>query len=248
MLHRADHGGTRVTTLDPAVQVTIARTREDVAMLHEELVRHDLVVWTSGTVSARVPGADLFVIKPSGVAYDSLSPENLVLCTFDGTVVRDTPGWGQTPSTDAALHGRVYRSLPQVGGIVHTHSTYATAWATLGEPVPCVTTTMAKEFGGEIPLVGIAAEGDDGAAIIDALGIQRSAALLLQNHGLFTVGETAGDAVRRAVLAEDAARTAHAARTLGELIPLPTLFVDDLFEAATTTRTRLTAGVGNDTA
>jgi L-ribulose-5-phosphate 4-epimerase len=231
--------------LDPAAQVAVARIREKVAALHEELIRHQLVVWTSGNVSARVPGADLFVIKPAGISYAEVSPENLVLCTFDGEVVADTPGWDRMPSDDAAIHGSVYRALPEVGGIVHTHSTFATAWAALAEPVPCMLTSMAKEFGGEIPVVP---SGSDWAGIVDALSTQRSRAVLLQNHGLFAVGAGPRDAVRVAVLAEDSARTAHAARLLGEPAGMPQTLVDELYRSATSSRNRTTAGTDPDTA
>ena len=101
----------------PEVQVAIARTRDDVARLHEELVRYELVVWTGGNVSGRVPGADLFVIKPSGVIYDDLAPENMILCDLDGNVIPDTPGWERSPSSDTAAHAYVYRNMPEVGGV-----------------------------------------------------------------------------------------------------------------------------------
>ena len=141
-----------MNTIDPTTQVAIARTREEVARLHEELVRYELVVWTGGNVSARVPGAELFIIKPSGVFYDDLSPENQILCDFDGNVIAHTPGSNRVPSSDTAAHAYVYRNMPEVGGVVHTHSTYATAWAARGEAIPCVITAMADEFGGEIPV------------------------------------------------------------------------------------------------
>jgi L-ribulose-5-phosphate 4-epimerase len=125
---------------------TISALRSEVATLHAELPRWGLVVWTAGNVSARVPSHDLFVIKPSGVAYDQLSPEAMVVCNLDGNLV-DGDG---SPSSDTAAHAYVYRHLPQVGGVVHTHSTYATAWAARGEPIPCVLTMMADEFGSDI--------------------------------------------------------------------------------------------------
>ena len=126
----------------------IRAVREQVAALHAELVRYGLVVWTGGNVSGRVPGEELFVIKPSGVGYDELSPENMILCTLDGEVVPGTQGSGRSPSSDTAAHAYVYRNMAEVGGVVHTHSTYATAWAARAEPIPCVITAMADEFGG----------------------------------------------------------------------------------------------------
>ncbi len=124
------------TDFTPELQVTIARVREEVSALHADLVRYGLVVWTGGNVSGRVPGAELFVIKPSGVSYDELAPENMILCDFDGAVIPDTPGAERAPSSDTAAHAYVYRHLPEVGGVVHTHSPYATAWAARGEAHP----------------------------------------------------------------------------------------------------------------
>eukprot|EP01031_Cornospumella_fuschlensis_P015522 gene15522-18975_t len=200
-----------MTAFAPEIQVAIARTRDEVARLHEELVRYELVVWTGGNVSARVPGADLFVIKPSGVSYDDLSPENQILCDLDGTVIPNTPGWERSPSSDTATHAYIYRHMAAVGGVVHTHSTYATAWAARGEAIPCVITAMADEFGGEIPIGPFAIIGDDsiGQAVVATLTGHRSRAVLMQNHGVFTIGKDAKDAVKAAVMTEDVARTIH---------------------------------------
>jgi len=216
----------------PEIEVAIARTRDDVARLHDELVRYELVVWTGGNISGRVPGADLFVIKPSGVIYDELGPENMILCDLDGTVIPDTPGWERSPSSDTAAHAYVYRNLPEVGGVVHTHSTYATAWAARGEAIPCVITAMADEFGGEIPVGPFAIIGDDsiGRGIVETLTGHRSPAVLMQNHGVFTIGADAKAAVKAAVMAEDVARTVHIARQGGELIPIPQESIDSLFD------------------
>ena len=217
--------------IDPATQVAVARTRELVASLHGELVRYGLVVWTGGNVSGRVPGADLFVIKPSGVDYDDLSPENMILCDLDGNVIPNTPGWERSPSSDTAAHAHVYRSMPEVGGVVHTHSTYATAWAARGEEIPCVITAMADEFGGPIPVGPFAIIGDDsiGVGIVETLTDHRSPAVLMQNHGVFTIGRDATGAVKAAVMAEDVARTVHIAKQGGELIPIPQQHIDALY-------------------
>src|ERR1700684_4600148 len=126
----------------------ITALAETVCALHAELVRNGLVAWTSGNVSARVPGSDLMVIKPSGVSYDDLTPESMVVCDLDAKPI--SPG-SLSPSSDAATHAYIYRQMPEVGGVVHTHSSYATAWAARGEAIPCVITAMADEFGGEIP-------------------------------------------------------------------------------------------------
>ena len=216
---------------EPAIQVAIARTREQVASLHDELVRYELVVWTGGNVSGRVPGADLFVIKPSGVSYEDLSPENMILCDLDGNVIPATPGWERSPSSDTAAHAYVYRNMPWVGGVVHTHSTYATAWAARGEEIPCVITAMADEFGGPIPVGPFAIIGDDtiGRGIVATLTGHRSRAVLMQNHGVFTIGTDAKDAVKAAIMAEDVARTVHIAKQGGPVIPIAQEHIDALF-------------------
>ncbi len=218
--------------LSPEVQVAVARVRDEVAALHAELVRYGLVVWTGGNVSGRVPGADLFVIKPSGVGYDELDAAAMILCTLDGEVVPDTPGSDRSPSSDTAAHAYVYRSMPEVGGVVHTHSPYACAWAAVGEPIPCVLTAIADEFGGEIPVGPFASIGDDsiGRGIVETLRGHRSPAVLMANHGPFTIGRDARAAVKAAVMVEDAARSAHLARQLGEPRPIAPAAIDQLHD------------------
>ncbi|SDS69166.1 L-ribulose 5-phosphate 4-epimerase [Nocardioides scoriae] len=210
------------------VQSTIGTLRREVCALHAELTRYQLVVWTAGNVSARVPGHDLLVIKPSGVSYDDLTPENMVVCDLEGRVVD-----GQhAPSSDTEAQAYVYREMPQVGGVVHTHSTYATAWAARAEPVPCVLTMGADEFGGEIPVGPFAVIGDDsiGRGIVDTLRGSRSPAVLMQNHGVFSIGPTARAAVKAAVMCEDVARTVHVSRQLGAPVPISQPQVDALFD------------------
>jgi len=215
-----------VTTIDASEEV-ISEVRDEVCRLHAELVRAGLVAWTSGNVSARVPDADLMVIKPSGVAYDDLTPRSMVLCDLDGTPI---PGETLSPSSDTAAHAYVYRHMPAVGGVVHTHSAYATAWAARGEPIPCVLTAIADEFGGEIPIGPFALIGGDdiGKGIVATLSGHRSPAVLMRSHGVFTVGPTARDAVKAAVMCEDAARTVHLARVLGAPEPLAADQIDAL--------------------
>jgi L-ribulose-5-phosphate 4-epimerase len=210
------------------VQDTVARLRVQVAALHAELTRYQLVVWTAGNVSARVPGRDLMVIKPSGVAYDDLTPENMVVCDLHGRVVDGE----HAPSSDTDAQAYVYRHLPQIGGVVHTHSTYATAWASRAEPIPCVLTMMADEFGGEIPVGPFALIGDDsiGRGIVDTLSGSRSPAVLMRNHGVFTIGKDARAAVKAAVMCEDVARTVHIARQLGDPQPIAQADIDSLFD------------------
>ena len=196
--------------------------------LHAELTGYNLVAWTAGNVSARVPGADLMVIKPSGVSYDDLTPEAMIVCDLDGEVVRGD----YAPSSDTAAHAYVYRARPDVGGVVHTHSTYASAWAARGEPIPCVLTAMADEFGGEIPIGPFALIGNDdiGKGIVATLDGHRSPAVLMQNHGVFTIGRTARDAVKAAVMCEDVARTVHIARQLGQPLPIAQPDIDALYD------------------
>ena len=198
---------------------------EELCALHAELPRNGLVVWTSGNVSARVDGGML--IKPSGVPYDELTPESMVLCDLDGTPLDH----GLAPSSDAATHGFIYRELPDVGGIAHTHSPYATAWAVRGEPIPCVMTAMADEFGGEIPVGPFALIGDEaiGRGVVETLSGHRSPVVLMRAHGVFALGETPRAAVKAAVMCEDAARVVLAARSLGPLVPLDADSVDALF-------------------
>jgi L-ribulose-5-phosphate 4-epimerase len=219
-------------TITAEVQASIDTIRAEVAALHDELVRYGLVVWTGGNISGRVPGTDLFVIKPSGVSYDDLAADNMILCTLDGQVVPGTPGSERSPSSDTAAHAYVYRNMPEVGGVVHTHSDYAVAWAARGEPIPCVITAMADEFGGEIPVGPFAIIGDDsiGRGIVETLRGHRSRAVLMKNHGPFTIGKDARDAVKAAVMVEDVARTVHISRQLGSPDPIPQQAVDSLFD------------------
>ncbi|MGG2461477.1 L-ribulose-5-phosphate 4-epimerase [Streptomyces sp. RGM 3693] len=206
----------------------LASLRRQVSDLHQELVRYGLVVWTAGNVSARVPGADLFVIKPSGVDYDRLTPDSMIVCDLDGTVVEG----GLAPSSDTAAHAYVYRHLPEVGGVVHTHSTYASAWAARGEAVPCVLTAMADEFGAEIPVGPFALIGDDsiGRGVVETLRGHRSAAVLMRNHGVFALGKDARAAVKAAVMCEDVARTVHISRQLGEPLTIDRSHIDRLHD------------------
>jgi L-ribulose-5-phosphate 4-epimerase len=220
------------TERTPEIEAAVAAVREDVAHLHAELVRYGLVVWTGGNVSGRVPGSDLFVIKPSGVPYDALEAADMILCDLDGRVIEGSPGSHRSPSSDTAAHAYVYRNMPDVGGVVHTHSTYAVAWAARAEPIPCVITAMADEFGGEIPVGPFAIIGDDsiGRGIVETLSGSRSRAVLMRNHGPFTIGRDARDAVKAAVMVEDVARSVHISRQLGEPVPIPQEAIDRLFD------------------
>lgn len=221
-------------TWDADLAARVASAREVVAALHAELPRWGLVVWTAGNVSQRVRGEaadgseDLLVIKPSGVSYDDLSPEAMVVCDLDGSLVQGD----HSPSSDTAAHAYVYRHMPDVGGVVHTHSTYATAWAARAEPIPCVLTMMGDEFGGDIPVGPFALIGDDsiGRGIVETLRGSRSPAVLMQNHGPFTIGKDARAAVKAAVMVEEVAKTVHVARQLGEPVPIPQDRIDHLYD------------------
>lgn len=220
-----------MTEFSAEIEAAITAQRAVVATLHGELTRYRLVVWTAGNVSGRVPGADLFVIKPSGLDYNDLAPETMILCDLDGNVVPGSVGSERKPSSDTAAHAYVYRNMPDVGGVVHTHSTYATAWAARGVPIPCVLTGVADEFGGEIPVGPFAIIGDDsiGRGIVEVLTGHRSRAVLMRSHGVFTIGSDARDAVKAAVICEDVARTIHIAQQLGETKTIPEDKIDALF-------------------
>jgi L-ribulose-5-phosphate 4-epimerase len=206
---------------------TLREQREHVARLHSYLTRYELVTWTSGNVSERVPGEDLFVIKGSGVEYDELTWEGITVCDLDGNPVDGV----KRPSSDTDAHAYVYRHMREVNGQVHTHSPYATAWAARAEEIPCVLTAMADEFGGPIPVGPFALIGDDsiGRGIVETLSGSRSPAVLMRNHGVFTIGGSAKAAVKAAVMTEDVARTVHFSRQLGEPLPIDQADVDSLY-------------------
>jgi L-ribulose-5-phosphate 4-epimerase len=217
-----------VTTIPAAIREAVEAARVEVSELHADLVRYDLVAWTAGNVSGRVHGSDLFVIKPSGIGYDELAPENMVVCDVEGAVVDGL----HAPSSDTAAHAYIYRAMPEVAGVVHTHSPYASAWAARAEPIPCVLTAMADEFGGEIPLGPFALVGgeDIGRGVVSTLTGHRSPAVLMQNHGVFAIGRDARAAVKAAVMCEDVARAVHLARQLGEPVPLAQADIDSLHD------------------
>lgn len=217
-------------SLPPEVQAEVVRVRAEVARLHAELPRWELVVWTAGNVSqrVRVPGGeDLLVIKPSGVTYEELTADSMVVCDLEGNLVEGD----RAPSSDTAAHAYVYRHMPEVGGVVHTHSTYATAWAARGEEIPCVLTMMADEFGGPVPVGPFALIGDDsiGRGIVETLAGSRSPAVLMRSHGPFTIGRDASAAVKAAVMVEEVARTVHVSRQLGEPVAIAQPDIDSLY-------------------
>ena len=191
--------------------------REHVWKLHLELPKNGLVTWTGGNVSGRDPETGYVVIKPSGVKYEDLRPEHLVVLDTNGKRIEGD----LKPSSDATSHLYIYRHRPDVNGIVHTHSPYATAFAALGKPIPVYLTAIADEFGGPIPCGGFALIGGEqiGQVVIESIG--DSPAVLLKNHGVFTVGKNAEAAVKAAVMVEDVARTAWIALQLGQPDEIP---------------------------
>lgn len=210
---------------------TVERACDQLVALHRELVRYQLVAWTAGNVSARAvapDGDEVMVIKPSGVDYDELDADSMIVCDLKGTVVRGE----LSPSSDTAAHAYVYRHRPDVGGVVHTHSPYASAWAARHEPIPCVLTAMADEFGGPIPVGPFAIIGDEsiGRGLVATLATSRSPAVLMANHGVFAVGGTARSAVKAAVMCEDVARTVHLSRQLGEPVAIESSVIGRLHD------------------
>jgi len=191
--------------------------REQVWKLHLELPKNGLVTWTGGNVSARDPETDYVVIKPSGVHYEDLRPEHMVVVDIEGKVVEGKLKF----SSDTASHLYIYRHRSDVNGVVHTHSAYATAFAALGKPIPVYLTAMADEFGGPIPCGGFALIGgeDIGRIVVESIG--DSQAVLLKNHGVFTIGKTAEAAVKAAVMTEDVARTVWLALQMGQPDEIP---------------------------
>lgn len=208
----------------------INRVREIVCELHALLPANGLVVWTAGNVSQKIEGTDLFVIKPSGVSYEDLTPANMVVCDFEGNKIEELSPKELSPSSDTAAHAYIYKHMPHVGGVVHTHSTYATAWAARGEEIPCVLTMMADEFGGPIPVGPFALIGDDsiGKGAVETLKKSKSPAVLMQNHGPFTIGKDGRAAVKAAVMVEEVAQTVHVAMQLGDAKPIAQEHIDSL--------------------
>jgi L-ribulose-5-phosphate 4-epimerase len=204
--------------------------REELIRLHDDLPQFGLAVWTGGNVSARDPETGLVAIKPSGVRYGELTARSMVVVDLDGTIIDGE----LKPSSDTASHLYIYRHRPDVNGVVHTHSRYATAFAAVGRPIPVYLTAHADEFGGEIPCAGFAFIGDDSIGALVVEGIGRSNAILLKNHGVFAIGRTAQAAVKSAVMVEDIAATVWAALQIGNPERLPDDAVERLHRRYTT--------------
>ena len=190
--------------------------REELWQLHLELPKNNLVMWTGGNVSARDPDTGYVAIKPSGVRYEALRPEHMVIVDLDGQIIEGD----LKPSSDTATHLYIYRHRPDLNGVVHTHSPYATAFAAVGKPIPPVLTAICDEFGGPIPIGGFALIGGEeiGKEVVRSIG--QSPAILLQSHGVFTFGPTVETAVKAAVMVEDVAHTLWLAMQIGEPLPI----------------------------
>ena len=186
--------------------------REELVELNQALPANRLVVWTGGNVSIRDPKSGLVAIKPSGIMFPDLTPENMVVVDLDGKQVEGD----LAPSSDTASHLYIYRHREDINGVVHTHSDYATAFAALGMPIPAVLTAIGDEFGGPIPCGDFALIGSEaiGKAVLDAIG--NTTAVLLKNHGVFTIGKSGRAALKSAVMVEDVAKTVWLAKQLGE--------------------------------
>lgn len=200
--------------------------RSKLAQLHQQLFAAGLVVWSGGNISQRVEGG--FLIKPSGLGYEALTAESMVLCDFEGQVIEGD----FAPSSDTAAHAYVYRNMPQVGGITHTHSNYACGFAAAEMSIPCVLTAIADEFGGDIPLGPFAIIGDDsiGKGIVETLSGHRSRAVLMRQHGVFTIGINAKESLKTAVMCEDNAKSVAVALQLGNPKRLPQEIIDQLYD------------------
>lgn len=202
--------------------------RRIVCDLHAELPKNNLVAWTSGNISARDPESGLVVIKPSGVKFPDLTPESMVVVDLNGKIVEGN----FKASSDTASHCYIYRHMAAVNGIVHTHSRYATAFATLAREIPCVTTAMSDEFGGPIPCGGFALIGGEeiGQVVVETLKDSRSPSCLLQSHGVFATGKNAESAVKAAVMTEDNAAIVWTALQIGTPLTIAQADIDKLYD------------------
>jgi L-ribulose-5-phosphate 4-epimerase len=195
----------------------LEKLRKTVWEANVALPQNGLVLWTSGNASGRDPETGLVVIKPSGVLFDDLTPENLVVVDVRGNVVEGE----LKPSVDTASHLYVYRHRADVHGMVHTHSPYATSFAIRGEPLRIYTTTSAAVFGGDIPVSDFATIGEEeiGREIVEKIG--RNSAILMRSHGVFTIGKDVLSALKSAVILEETAQAVHYAMLRGPIAPLP---------------------------
>jgi len=198
--------------------MSLTQLREEVCYVNKMLPAAGLVTMHSGNASGVDRASGRLVIKPSGMDYDRLTPENLVEVDLQRGEVIDSR---LRPSVDLPHHLHLYRHLPELGGVIHTHSNYATALAALGRAIPLCLTAIADEFGAEIPCAPYADnEGDHiGQSILEHRN--RAPAILLENHGVFAWGATPRAALKAAVMVEDVAKTVHLALQLGQPRAIP---------------------------
>lgn len=186
--------------------------RDEVLVMNHELPRNGLVVWSGGNVSGRDPDTGLIVIKPSGIPFQHLTKESLVVVDLDGTVVEGD----LKPSVDLGVHLYVYRRRDDVMGMCHTHSPYATSFAARGESIPATLTPLTHLIGGGVPCSRYATPGadDTGAAVMEVAG-DTGMATLVDRHGVFTMGRSASESVKVALHVEEAAMTIRMAMLSG---------------------------------
>ena len=200
------------------------------------LVRHGLVIFTWGNVSAIDPETRLVVIKPSGVSYDEMTADVMVVVDLDGNVVEGH----LNPSSDTPTHLALYRAWPEIGGIVHTHSTYATAWAQAGKSIPAIGTTHADYFHNEIPCTGDMSEQEvkgayeleTGNVIVrrfEDINPVHTPGVLVRNHGPFAWGKDCAEAVHNAVVLEQVAKMAYLAYVINPDLTMNPLLVEKHF-------------------
>ncbi len=211
----------------------LEKLKEEVFRANLDLVRHGLVIMTWGIVSGIDRESGLIVIKPSGVSYDTMTAGDMVVTDLEGNVREGT----LKPSTDAPTHRALYKAFPAIAGIVHTHSTHATAWAQACRPIPCLGTTHADHFYGAVPvtrkLKKEETEGDyeynTGLVIAEALKAtdpMSMPAILVASHGPFAWGTSPADAVHNAVVLEEVARMAAISATLADLQEIDSHLLD----------------------
>lgn len=201
--------------------------KEKVCAANKKLVSSGLVILTWGNVSAVDRASGLVVIKPSGVSYDEMTADDMVVVDMDGNVVDGS----LRPSSDTPTHLAIYRNFPSVGGVVHTHSTYATAWAQAGRAIPNIGTTHADAFHHDIPCteemsdkqIELSYEASTGDVIADCfrkMNPMHTPAVLVKHHGPFTWGKDADDAVTNSVILEEVARMAFISLGINPLLKM----------------------------
>lgn len=205
----------------------LEQLKEEVFQANLDLVKHNLVIFTWGNASGIDREKGLVVIKPSGVSYDDMKASDMVVLDLEGNIVEGN----LRPSSDTPTHLELYKAFPEIGGVVHTHSTFATAWAEAGMPIPILGTTHADYFYGDIPATRamtaqeIAAEYEKltGSVIIETFEGKNPAhtpGVLVKNHGPFTWGKDAHDAVHNSVVLEEVAKMAFVAKMLNPQVDM----------------------------